>query len=172
MNNRANKFSEDKQRQCHLLHVCLSWKWHHVNVTVSEICLCLQNFLAPMSQVFPAEDDVNKHVDDNCKSTRRWLFVQCLLRFFFDVFVLTKVYFLINLVVLFVSSPLLFSGSLMYLNEATLLNNIRVRYNKDHIYVCFLLRLNLAASTQQIVCCACALTVKVIAMQLHYKEIH
>lgn len=27
------------------------------------------------------------------------------------------------------------SGSLMYLNEATLLNNVRVRYNKDHIYV-------------------------------------
>lgn len=24
----------------------------------------------------------------------------------------------------------------MYLNEATLLNNVRVRYNKDHIYVC------------------------------------
>lgn len=27
------------------------------------------------------------------------------------------------------------SGSLMYLNEATLLNNIRVRYSKDKIYV-------------------------------------
>lgn len=26
-------------------------------------------------------------------------------------------------------------GSLMYLNEATLLNNIRVRYSKDLIYV-------------------------------------
>ncbi|XP_053191373.1 myosin VIb isoform X4 [Scomber japonicus] len=49
-----------------------------------------KTFFAPMSQVFPAEDDVNKHVDDNC--------------------------------------------SLMYLNEATLLNNVRVRYNKDHIY--------------------------------------
>ncbi|XP_078031202.1 myosin VIb isoform X2 [Epinephelus lanceolatus] len=49
-----------------------------------------KTFLALMSQVFPAEDDVNKHVDDNC--------------------------------------------SLMYLNEATLLNNVRVRYNKDHIY--------------------------------------
>ncbi|XP_028294764.1 myosin VIb isoform X1 [Gouania willdenowi] len=49
-----------------------------------------KTFLAPMSQVFPAEDDVNKHVDDNC--------------------------------------------SLMYLNEATLLNNVRVRYNKDNIY--------------------------------------
>uniref|UniRef100_A0A3Q1IRM6 Unconventional myosin-VI n=1 Tax=Anabas testudineus TaxID=64144 RepID=A0A3Q1IRM6_ANATE len=49
-----------------------------------------KTFLAPMSQVFPAEDDVNKHVDDNC--------------------------------------------SLMYLNEGTLLNNVRVRYNKDHIY--------------------------------------
>uniref|UniRef100_A0A667XD25 Unconventional myosin-VI n=1 Tax=Myripristis murdjan TaxID=586833 RepID=A0A667XD25_9TELE len=49
-----------------------------------------KTFLAPMSQVFPAEDDVSKHVEDNC--------------------------------------------SLMYLNEATLLNNVRVRYNKDHIY--------------------------------------
>uniref|UniRef100_A0A8C7ZH17 Unconventional myosin-VI n=1 Tax=Oryzias sinensis TaxID=183150 RepID=A0A8C7ZH17_9TELE len=49
-----------------------------------------KTFLAPMSHVFPAEDDVNKHVDDNC--------------------------------------------SLMYLNEATLLNNVRVRYNKDYIY--------------------------------------
>ncbi|XP_015240666.1 PREDICTED: unconventional myosin-VI isoform X1 [Cyprinodon variegatus] len=49
-----------------------------------------KTLLAPMSQVFPAEDDVNKIVDDNC--------------------------------------------SLMYLNEATLLNNVRVRYNKDHIY--------------------------------------
>lgn len=33
---------------------------------------------------------------------------------------------------------ILFPGSLMYLNEATLLNNVKVRYNKDHIYVCFL----------------------------------
>ncbi|XP_010769553.1 myosin VIb [Notothenia coriiceps] len=49
-----------------------------------------KTFLAPMSQVFPAEEDVNKHVEDNC--------------------------------------------TLMYLNEATLLNNVRVRYNKDLIY--------------------------------------
>ncbi|KAK7877095.1 hypothetical protein WMY93_032204, partial [Mugilogobius chulae] len=47
-------------------------------------------FLAPINQVFPAEDDVDKHVEDNC--------------------------------------------SLMYLNEATLLNNVRVRYSKDKIY--------------------------------------
>ncbi|XP_018599278.1 myosin VIa isoform X4 [Scleropages formosus] len=49
-----------------------------------------KTFLASISQVFPAEDDVNKHVEDNC--------------------------------------------SLMYLNEATLLNNVRVRYSKDKIY--------------------------------------
>uniref|UniRef100_A0AAY4CNK1 Unconventional myosin-VI n=1 Tax=Denticeps clupeoides TaxID=299321 RepID=A0AAY4CNK1_9TELE len=49
-----------------------------------------KTFLAPVNQVFPAEDDPNKHVEDNC--------------------------------------------SLMYLNEATLLNNIRVRYSKDKIY--------------------------------------
>ena len=29
----------------------------------------------------------------------------------------------------------LFVGALMYLNEATLLNNIRIRYMKDCIYV-------------------------------------
>ena len=28
----------------------------------------MQPFLAQMSQVFPAEEDVNKHVEDNCKS--------------------------------------------------------------------------------------------------------
>uniref|UniRef100_A0A8C6LXS6 Unconventional myosin-VI n=1 Tax=Nothobranchius furzeri TaxID=105023 RepID=A0A8C6LXS6_NOTFU len=49
-----------------------------------------KTFLAQVNQVFPAEDDVNKHVEDNC--------------------------------------------SLMYLNEATLLNNVRVRYSKDRIY--------------------------------------
>uniref|UniRef100_A0A8D3A8J7 Unconventional myosin-VI n=1 Tax=Scophthalmus maximus TaxID=52904 RepID=A0A8D3A8J7_SCOMX len=49
-----------------------------------------KTFLAQINQVFPAEDDVNKHVEDNC--------------------------------------------SLMYLNEATLLNNVRVRYSKDKIY--------------------------------------
>ncbi|TNN26280.1 Unconventional myosin-VI [Liparis tanakae] len=49
-----------------------------------------QTFLAAVNQVFPAEDNVNKHVEDNC--------------------------------------------SLMYLNEATLLNNVRVRYSKDKIY--------------------------------------
>ncbi|KAK6490152.1 unconventional myosin-VI isoform X2 [Huso huso] len=49
-----------------------------------------KTFLAPINQVFPAEDDCDKIVEDNC--------------------------------------------SLMYLNEATLLNNVRVRYSKDKIY--------------------------------------
>uniref|UniRef100_A0A671USV3 Unconventional myosin-VI n=1 Tax=Sparus aurata TaxID=8175 RepID=A0A671USV3_SPAAU len=49
-----------------------------------------KTFVAAINQVFPAEEDVNKQVEDNC--------------------------------------------SLMYLNEATLLNNIRVRYSKDKIY--------------------------------------
>uniref|UniRef100_A0A8C7F4M5 Unconventional myosin-VI n=1 Tax=Oncorhynchus kisutch TaxID=8019 RepID=A0A8C7F4M5_ONCKI len=49
-----------------------------------------KTFLASMNQVFPAEEDVNKHMEDNC--------------------------------------------SLMYLNEGTLLNNVRVRYSKDKIY--------------------------------------
>ncbi|KAM9315750.1 unconventional myosin-VI isoform 2-T2 [Gastrophryne carolinensis] len=49
-----------------------------------------KTFLAPINQVFPAEEDTSKHVEDNC--------------------------------------------SLMYLNEATLLHNIKVRYSKDKIY--------------------------------------
>ncbi|XP_018120971.1 unconventional myosin-VI isoform X2 [Xenopus laevis] len=49
-----------------------------------------KTFLAPINQVFPAEEDTTKHVEDNC--------------------------------------------SLMYLNEATLLHNIQVRYSKDKIY--------------------------------------
>uniref|UniRef100_A0A4W5RN38 Unconventional myosin-VI n=1 Tax=Hucho hucho TaxID=62062 RepID=A0A4W5RN38_9TELE len=49
-----------------------------------------KTFLASMNQVFPAEEDFNKHMEDNC--------------------------------------------SLMYLNEGTLLNNVRVRYSKDKIY--------------------------------------
>ncbi|XP_040284607.1 unconventional myosin-VI isoform X5 [Bufo bufo] len=49
-----------------------------------------KTFLAAINQVFPAEEDISKHVEDNC--------------------------------------------SLMYLNEATLLHNIKVRYNKDKIY--------------------------------------
>ncbi|XP_069582617.1 unconventional myosin-VI isoform X6 [Ranitomeya imitator] len=49
-----------------------------------------KNFLAAINQVFPAEEDTAKHVEDNC--------------------------------------------SLMYLNEATLLHNIKVRYSKDKIY--------------------------------------
>ncbi|XP_063299081.1 unconventional myosin-VI isoform X4 [Pelobates fuscus] len=49
-----------------------------------------KTFLAAINQVFPAEEDKNKHVEDNC--------------------------------------------SLMYLNEATLLHNVKVRYSKDQIY--------------------------------------
>lgn len=49
-----------------------------------------KTFLAAINQVFPAEEDTSKHVEDNC--------------------------------------------SLMYLNEATLLHNIKVRYSKDKIY--------------------------------------
>ncbi|NXJ16888.1 MYO6 protein, partial [Odontophorus gujanensis] len=49
-----------------------------------------QTFQAAINQVFPAEEDSKKDVEDNC--------------------------------------------SLMYLNEATLLHNIKVRYSKDRIY--------------------------------------
>ncbi|XP_036049112.1 unconventional myosin-VI isoform X4 [Onychomys torridus] len=49
-----------------------------------------KTFLALINQVFPAEEDSKKDVEDNC--------------------------------------------SLMYLNEATLLHNVKVRYSKDRIY--------------------------------------
>lgn len=49
-----------------------------------------KTFFASVKQVFPAEEDTKKHVEDNC--------------------------------------------SLMYLNEATLLHNVKVRYSKDKIY--------------------------------------
>ena len=41
-----------------------------------------------------------------------------------------------NWILLLLFVPSVVTGSLMYLNEATLLNNVRVRYSKDHIYVC------------------------------------
>lgn len=35
---------------------------------IQNLSFCLfQTFLAPINQVFPAEDDVNKHVEDNCE---------------------------------------------------------------------------------------------------------
>uniref|UniRef100_A0A674EH40 Unconventional myosin-VI n=1 Tax=Salmo trutta TaxID=8032 RepID=A0A674EH40_SALTR len=60
------------------------------SLTIEPLKQGQKSFTAQLNQVFPAEDDVNKHVEDNC--------------------------------------------SLMYLNEATLLNNVRVRYSKDRIY--------------------------------------
>ncbi|KAM4694163.1 unconventional myosin-VI isoform 2-T3 [Discoglossus pictus] len=66
-------------------------------VDIGPDCLTIEpvnqkgkTFLAAINQVFPAEEDTTKHVEDNC--------------------------------------------SLMYLNEATLLHNIKVRYSKDRIY--------------------------------------
>ncbi|XP_069830766.1 unconventional myosin-VI isoform X5 [Dendropsophus ebraccatus] len=60
------------------------------SLTIEPINQKGKTFLAPINQVFPAEEDTSKHVEDNC--------------------------------------------SLMYLNEATLLHNIKVRYSKDKIY--------------------------------------
>lgn len=39
------------------------------------------------------------------------------------------------------------TGSLMYLNEATLLNNVRVRYSKDKIYVSIFFIANVVMKT-------------------------
>ncbi|XP_064412568.1 unconventional myosin-VI isoform X2 [Latimeria chalumnae] len=60
------------------------------SLTIEPLQQKSKTFLAPMNQVFPAEEDSKKEVEDNC--------------------------------------------SLMYLNEATLLHNIKVRYSKDKIY--------------------------------------
>ncbi|MEE6476453.1 hypothetical protein FKM82_011082 [Ascaphus truei] len=60
------------------------------SLTIEPLNQTKKTFLAAINQVFPAEEDTTKHVEDNC--------------------------------------------SLMYLNEATLLHNIKVRYSKDKIY--------------------------------------
>ncbi|NWZ66554.1 MYO6 protein, partial [Acrocephalus arundinaceus] len=60
------------------------------NLTIEPLNQKGKTFQAAISQVFPAEEDSKKDVEDNC--------------------------------------------SLMYLNEATLLHNIKVRYSKDRIY--------------------------------------
>ncbi|XP_073192584.1 unconventional myosin-VI isoform X2 [Lepidochelys kempii] len=60
------------------------------SLTIEPLYQKGKTFLAVINQVFPAEEDSKKDVEDNC--------------------------------------------SLMYLNEATLLHNIKVRYGKDRIY--------------------------------------
>eukprot|EP00794_Sanderia_malayensis_P000402 gene402-1036_t len=60
------------------------------NISVAPFDAKGKVIVAPYNRVFPAEDDVNHDVDDNC--------------------------------------------SLMYLNEATLLHNLKLRYKKDIIY--------------------------------------
>ncbi|XP_016062852.1 PREDICTED: unconventional myosin-VI [Miniopterus natalensis] len=60
------------------------------SLTIEPVGQKGKTFLALINQVFPAEEDSKKDVEDNC--------------------------------------------SLMYLNEATLLHNIKVRYSKDRIY--------------------------------------
>ncbi|KAF4514135.1 UNVERIFIED_CONTAM: hypothetical protein B566_EDAN019190, partial [Ephemera danica] len=62
-----------------------------MEATVSPTERGKPNFMCGLDRVYPAEEDDNKEVDDNC--------------------------------------------GLMYLNEATLLHNIRLRYNKDKIYL-------------------------------------
>ena len=47
-------------------------------------------------------------------------------------------------------SLLFSSGALMYLNEATLLNNIKIRYMKDAIYVSFNCKIVILINTSKI----------------------
>lgn len=63
-------------------HVAADYYRHAVSPSTwnnrQQIDFALQTFLAPMSQVFPAEDDVNKHVDDNCEILLSYLwFCHC-----------------------------------------------------------------------------------------------
>ena len=105
--------------------------------------LMLQSFLAPMNQVFPAEEDVNKHMEDNCKFTYTHMhhththtcttYIHCTYNHLSSSSKHFSLRYIITL--FFCFAYVLFAGSLMYLNEATLLNNVRVRYSKDKIYV-------------------------------------
>ncbi len=52
------------------------------------------------------------------------------------------------------------TGSLMYLNEATLLNNVRVRYSKDKIYVSIF------------ICCKCCHKDSVCPLRFMLSTIH
>lgn len=71
--------------------------------------------MASYDRVFPAVDEGAKDVDDNCE-------LGVVLRLSGDCHMTT--YFCI--------------GALMYLNEATLLHNLHVRYKQGQIYVSFL----------------------------------
>lgn len=68
----------------------------------------LQTFLALISQVFPAEDDVNKLVDDNCKSTHSWLLIYFLQPSFKNVVILNKVCIPRNNILSLYLSPVVF----------------------------------------------------------------
>ncbi|XP_057593978.1 unconventional myosin-VI isoform X4 [Hippopotamus amphibius kiboko] len=69
---------------------CYSTGYLKILISIIDFLFIRITFLALINQVFPAEEDSKKDVEDNC--------------------------------------------SLMYLNEATLLHNIKVRYSKDRIY--------------------------------------
>ena len=78
------------------------------------IIITFKLITATYDSVFPSEEYENKDVDDNCR-----IFVLSLYLFFF----------------LKIINYIFIAGALMYLNEANLLNNLRLRYKKDNIYV-------------------------------------
>lgn len=80
-------------------------------ITVLPVQKGLKEVRCPYDRVYPAEEDDFKDVDDNCKIS----------------FVDSHRFYLINFLFTHV-------GSLMYLNEATFLNNVALRYKRDQIY--------------------------------------
>ncbi|KAB7493809.1 Unconventional myosin-VI [Armadillidium nasatum] len=80
-------------------------------VTVVPLQKGLKTVHCDYDRVFPAEEDTNKDVDDNCKIP---IIQRCQSQ-----------------------HALMFFSALMYLNEATLLNNIKTRYLRDKIYVSY-----------------------------------
>lgn len=79
-------------------------------ITILPVDKGLKEIRCPYERVYPAEDDDSKDVEDNCMYVHKFL-------------------------LLFLNSfGFICQGSLMYLNEATFLNNIALRYKRDHIY--------------------------------------
>lgn len=87
-------------------------------VTVEPLDRKKGKLTATLDRVYPAEVYDNKDVEDNCEYQGKALDLPPIP----------------HLTISILNSSLI-PGSLMHLNEATLLNNIRIRYKKDKIYV-------------------------------------
>ncbi|KAK2544878.1 Myo6 [Columba livia] len=98
------------------------------NLTIEPLNQKGKTFQAAINQVFPAEEDSKKDVEDNYSIPVE---VQVIENKSEDNLLKTGVR---NLDPLGPLEKEIGDSSLMYLNEATLLHNIKVRYSKDRIY--------------------------------------